>query len=147
MPAFPLFAILGVASLRLRLRDRCSLGLNRNPPFLDGHQVTTMGYCVKGGGYCRRGTFELGIFRSNDGTLQDSRVQHESGFDLKGGHIDTADLEHVVASPGIGVIAVLTAHILVAAIWTSAIVAYFHHPQGLISRSFTSKKLKLQMHS
>ena len=40
MPAFSLFAILGVASLRLRLRNRCGLGLNRNPPFLDGHYVT-----------------------------------------------------------------------------------------------------------
>ena len=37
MPAFSLFAILGVAALRLRLRNRCGLGLNRNPPFLGGH--------------------------------------------------------------------------------------------------------------
>jgi hypothetical protein len=37
MPAFSLFAILGVVSLRLRLRNRCGLGLNRNPPFPDGH--------------------------------------------------------------------------------------------------------------
>ena len=37
MPAFSLFAILGVVALRLRLRNRCGLGLNRNPPFLDGH--------------------------------------------------------------------------------------------------------------
>jgi len=36
MPAFSLFAILGVDGLRLRLRNRCGLGLNRNPPFLDG---------------------------------------------------------------------------------------------------------------
>jgi hypothetical protein len=41
MPAFSLFAILGVASLRLRLRNRCGLGLNRNPPFLDGHEAKT----------------------------------------------------------------------------------------------------------
>jgi hypothetical protein len=41
MPAFSLFAILGVASLRLRLRNRCGLGLNRNPPFLDGHYPIT----------------------------------------------------------------------------------------------------------
>jgi hypothetical protein len=40
MPAFSLFAILGVAALRLRLRNRCGLGLNRNPPFLDGHYLT-----------------------------------------------------------------------------------------------------------
>ena len=39
MPAFSLFAILGVAALRLRLRNRCGLGLNQNPPFLDGHQL------------------------------------------------------------------------------------------------------------
>ena len=37
MPAFSLFAILGVAALRLRLRNRCGLGLNQNPPFLDAH--------------------------------------------------------------------------------------------------------------
>ena len=37
MPAFPLFALLGVDGLRLRLRNRCGLGLNRNAPFLDGH--------------------------------------------------------------------------------------------------------------
>jgi hypothetical protein len=37
MPAFSLFAILAVASLRLRLQNRCGLGLNRNLPFLDGH--------------------------------------------------------------------------------------------------------------
>jgi hypothetical protein len=37
MPAFSLFAILGVDGLRLCLRDRCGLGLNRNLPFLDGH--------------------------------------------------------------------------------------------------------------
>jgi len=37
MPAFSLFAILGVDGLRLRLRNRCGLGLNRNLPFLDGH--------------------------------------------------------------------------------------------------------------
>jgi hypothetical protein len=37
MQAFSLFAILGVDGLRLRLRNRCGLGLNRNPPFLDGH--------------------------------------------------------------------------------------------------------------
>jgi hypothetical protein len=36
-PAFSLFAILGAAALRLRLRNRCGLGLNRNPPFLDEH--------------------------------------------------------------------------------------------------------------
>jgi hypothetical protein len=42
MPAFSLFAILGVASLRLRLRNRCGLGLNRNPPFLDGHYPDIM---------------------------------------------------------------------------------------------------------
>jgi len=36
MPAFSLFTILGVDGLRLRLRNRCGLGLNRNPPFLDG---------------------------------------------------------------------------------------------------------------
>jgi hypothetical protein len=35
MPAFSLFAIIGAGSLRLRLRGRCGLGLNRNPPFLD----------------------------------------------------------------------------------------------------------------
>ena len=40
MPAFSLFAILGVAALRLRLRNRCGLGLNLNPPFLDGHFLT-----------------------------------------------------------------------------------------------------------
>ena len=40
MPAFSLFAILGKASLCLRLRNRCGLGLNRNPPFLDGHYLT-----------------------------------------------------------------------------------------------------------
>jgi hypothetical protein len=34
--AFSLFAILGVAALRLRLRNRCGLGLDQNPPFLDG---------------------------------------------------------------------------------------------------------------
>jgi hypothetical protein len=39
MPAFSLFAILGVVSLRLRLQNRCGLGLNRNPPFLDGHYL------------------------------------------------------------------------------------------------------------
>jgi hypothetical protein len=39
MPAFSLFAILGVAALRLRLRNRCGLGLNRDPPFLDGHYL------------------------------------------------------------------------------------------------------------
>jgi hypothetical protein len=39
MPAFSLFAILGVDGLRLRLRNRCGLGLNRNPPFLDGHYL------------------------------------------------------------------------------------------------------------
>jgi hypothetical protein len=39
MPAFSLFAILGVEGLRLRLRNRCGLGLNRNPPFLEGHQL------------------------------------------------------------------------------------------------------------
>jgi hypothetical protein len=33
MPAFSLFAILGVDGLRLRLRNRCGLGLNRNLPF------------------------------------------------------------------------------------------------------------------
>jgi hypothetical protein len=38
MPAFSLFAILGVDGLRLRLRNRCGLGLNRNIPFLDGHE-------------------------------------------------------------------------------------------------------------
>jgi hypothetical protein len=37
MPAFSLFDILDVEELRLRLRNRCGLGLNRNPPFLDGH--------------------------------------------------------------------------------------------------------------
>ncbi len=37
MPAFSLFTILGVVQLRLRLRNHCGLGLNRNPPFLDGH--------------------------------------------------------------------------------------------------------------
>jgi len=36
MPAFSLFAILGVALLRLRLRNCCGFGLNRNPPFLNG---------------------------------------------------------------------------------------------------------------
>jgi hypothetical protein len=41
MPAFSLFAILGVDGLRLRLRNRCGLGLNRNPPFLDGHYLKT----------------------------------------------------------------------------------------------------------
>jgi hypothetical protein len=35
MPGFSLFAILGVDGLRLRLRNRCGLGLNRNPSFLD----------------------------------------------------------------------------------------------------------------
>jgi hypothetical protein len=35
MPSFSLFAILGAASLRLRVRNRCGLGLNRNPAFLD----------------------------------------------------------------------------------------------------------------
>jgi hypothetical protein len=39
MPSFSLFAILGVDGLRLRLRNRCGLGLNRNPPFLDGHKL------------------------------------------------------------------------------------------------------------
>jgi hypothetical protein len=39
MPAFSLFAILDVASLRLRWRNRCGLGLNRNPPFLDEHEL------------------------------------------------------------------------------------------------------------
>jgi hypothetical protein len=39
MPAFSLFAILDVAALRLRLRNRCGLGLNQNPPFLDGHHL------------------------------------------------------------------------------------------------------------
>ena len=42
MPAFSLFAILGVDGLRLRLRNRCGLGLNRNPPFLDGHYFMLM---------------------------------------------------------------------------------------------------------
>ena len=37
MPAFSLFAILDVEGLRLRLRNRCGLGLNRNLPLLDGH--------------------------------------------------------------------------------------------------------------
>jgi hypothetical protein len=37
MPAFSLFAILDVEGLRLRVRNRCGLGLNRNLPFLDGH--------------------------------------------------------------------------------------------------------------
>jgi hypothetical protein len=36
---FSLFALLGVAALRLRLRNRCGLGLNQNPPFLDGHEL------------------------------------------------------------------------------------------------------------
>jgi hypothetical protein len=39
MPAFSLFAILGVGLPRLRLRNRGGLGLNRNPLFLDGQQV------------------------------------------------------------------------------------------------------------
>jgi hypothetical protein len=42
MPAFSLFALLGVDGLRLRLRNRCGLGLNRNPPFLDGHYPDIM---------------------------------------------------------------------------------------------------------
>jgi hypothetical protein len=40
MPAFSLFVILGGAAHRLRLRNRCGLGLNRNPPFLGGHGLT-----------------------------------------------------------------------------------------------------------
>jgi hypothetical protein len=39
MPAFSLFAILGKTALRLRLRDRCGLGLNPNPPFLDEYDL------------------------------------------------------------------------------------------------------------
>jgi hypothetical protein len=39
MQAFSLVAVPGAASLRLRLRNRRGLGLNRNPPFLDGHYV------------------------------------------------------------------------------------------------------------
>jgi hypothetical protein len=37
MPAFSLFAILDIEGLRLRLRQRCGLFLNRNPQFLEGH--------------------------------------------------------------------------------------------------------------
>jgi hypothetical protein len=36
-PAFSLFAMLAVVALRLRLQNRCGLGLNRNLPFLDRH--------------------------------------------------------------------------------------------------------------
>jgi hypothetical protein len=39
-PAFSLFAILAVAPLRLRLQNRCGLGLNRNLSFLDGHWMS-----------------------------------------------------------------------------------------------------------
>jgi hypothetical protein len=39
-PAFALCAIPGGAALRLRLRHRCGLGLNQNPPFLDGHYLS-----------------------------------------------------------------------------------------------------------
>jgi hypothetical protein len=39
------FAILDVALLRLRLQTRCGLGLNQNPPFLDGHQVVPDEQC------------------------------------------------------------------------------------------------------
>jgi hypothetical protein len=35
MPAFSLFAILGVAPLRLGLRNSCGLDPNQNTPFLD----------------------------------------------------------------------------------------------------------------
>jgi hypothetical protein len=42
MPAFSLFARHGVDGLRQRLRNRCGLGLNRNPPFLDGHYPDIM---------------------------------------------------------------------------------------------------------
>ena len=44
MPAFSLFAILGKAALRLRLRNRCGLGVNRNPPFLAGHYLCLLYY-------------------------------------------------------------------------------------------------------
>jgi len=62
MPVFSLFAILGVAWLRLRLRNRCGLGLNRNPPFLDG-QIKVGSAKLEGGinyaqnksGACRGG--------------------------------------------------------------------------------------------
>jgi hypothetical protein len=37
MPAFSEFEILDGASLRLRFRKPCGLGLNRDHPFLDGH--------------------------------------------------------------------------------------------------------------
>jgi LemA protein len=45
---FSLFAILAVAALRLRLRNRCGLGLNQNPPFLDGHDLGIAGVCPHG---------------------------------------------------------------------------------------------------
>src|ERR1019366_4893741 len=84
---------LGVASRLPGLDDDEGLGLDESVPVLDADH--------------RR--------------LEHRRVLHQRRLDLEGRDPDAAHLEHVVAAPGIGVVAVGVARILVAALGPAAL--------------------------